>query len=75
MRVMLFQALFCWIDGGEPCIGDSVYPCRRQRRSLPRDVSSLVLLDRWGGTVGTGRKIGYTSEFQALFCWIDGGEQ
>ncbi len=67
MSNIVFQALFCWIDGGN----DS----RRAGRIRRTAVSSLVLLDRWGGTRterndGIGR-VG----FQALFCWIDGGER
>ncbi len=40
---VVFQALFCWIDGGERLAPTTIQP-------LPK-VSSLVLLDRWGGTV------------------------
>ncbi len=109
-----FQALFCWIDGGEPMerasspdppsvsslvlldrwggtLAVHVVAHLQRVSSLvlldrwggtsppkpalrPRCVSSLVLLDRWGGTlsraVGSSRPL---RRFQALFCWIDGG--
>ncbi len=61
-----FQALFCWIDGGNrPAWSPAPFLFH---------VSSLVLLDRWGGTHKSSSPRFAGSRFQALFCWIDGGE-
>ncbi len=47
----------------------------RQTCWRPVSVSSLVLLDRWGGTYNREIEVLRRDMFQALFCWIDGGEQ
>ncbi len=60
-----FQALFCWIDGGNPSHGSL---------SGLINVSSLVLLDRWGGT-NEGEKDEATIQVSSLVLLDRWGER